>query len=119
MNLKQSDLLALALFLAASIVIGFVQLTYPTSLTVLIWKTPDIKVSNSTTSADLNTATYEELLSIPDINSELAERILSYRDEHGSFENLEELRHIEGIDAKFLEKLKVYLHVRATKEKQN
>lgn len=56
----------------------------------------------------LNEASMEDLLSVPGIGQKLASRILSYREEKGKFQNLEELMLIKGIkENKFL-KLKSY-----------
>ena len=46
---------------------------------------------------DLNTAPAEELAKLPGIGEALAERIVSYREEHGPFETVEELMEVSGI----------------------
>ncbi|HEX6501441.1 MAG TPA: ComEA family DNA-binding protein [Micromonosporaceae bacterium] len=51
---------------------------------------------------NLNTATSAQLDSLPGIGPALAQRILDYRREHGPFNSVDDLRHVEGIgDAKF------------------
>jgi comEA protein len=55
---------------------------------------------------DLNTATRDELLSLPGIGESIAEQILIYRDEHGGFTSVDQLRKIKGIGIKKLEKLR-------------
>ena len=47
---------------------------------------------------DLNSAAIEQLNRLPGINDELAGRIVSYRDEHGPFGSLDDLRHVAGIN---------------------
>jgi competence ComEA-like helix-hairpin-helix protein len=47
---------------------------------------------------DLNSAALEQLDRLPGINDELAGRIVSYRDEHGPFGSLDDLRHVAGIN---------------------
>jgi competence protein ComEA len=57
---------------------------------------------------DLNTATYDELLSVRGIGPALAARILAYRTDRGSFSRIEELLEVEGIGAKSLSLLRKY-----------
>jgi competence protein ComEA len=51
---------------------------------------------------NLNTATAAELQTLPGIGEVLAQRIIEYRDRHGGFRAVADLRQVEGIgDAKF------------------
>ncbi|MGI5236533.1 helix-hairpin-helix domain-containing protein [Dactylosporangium sp. CA-139066] len=51
---------------------------------------------------NLNTATTAELQTLPGIGEVLAQRIVEYRDRHGGFRAVTDLRQVEGIgDAKF------------------
>ena len=54
----------------------------------------------------LNTATLDQLNSLPGIGSAKASAILDYRKEHGSFRDVEELRQVKGIGDKLYEKIK-------------
>jgi len=61
---------------------------------------------------DLNTATREQLMTLPGIGPTLAERILADREENGAFATVNDLTRIRGIKGKTLEKLLPFLVVR-------
>ncbi|MCR4337099.1 MAG: helix-hairpin-helix domain-containing protein [Candidatus Omnitrophica bacterium] len=54
---------------------------------------------------DLNTASFEELLKVPYIGRRSAERIIRYRMQRGAFKKVEDLRFVEGINEKLLERI--------------
>lgn len=54
---------------------------------------------------DLNTATQEQLESLPGVGPVMAGAILTWREEHGSFSSVEELQEISGIGPKTFTKL--------------
>jgi len=58
---------------------------------------------------DLNRATAEDLEAIPGLGPALAKRIVEYRQAHGPFKQVEDLREVSGIGPQNLEKLKPYL----------
>jgi competence protein ComEA len=60
---------------------------------------------------NLNTATMEELVALPGIGPAKAQAILDYRNAHGAFKSIEELKDVKGIGAKRFEKLKSELSV--------
>ena len=60
---------------------------------------------------DLNTATEEQLISLPGIGEELAGRIIAYRDEVGAFVSVDELLNVKGIGEKKLADIRPYLYV--------
>lgn len=60
---------------------------------------------------NLNTATKEELESLPGIGSSKAEAILQDRQENGPFASSEELTRVSGIGQKTLESLRSYIIV--------
>lgn len=60
---------------------------------------------------DLNTASIEELETLPGIGSILAQRIVSYREMVGGFSNLEELMLVNGIGTGIYEQISPYLFI--------
>ncbi len=55
---------------------------------------------------NINTATQEELETLPDIGEVLARRILDYRAAHGSFTAAEDLLEVAGIGEKRLDEIR-------------
>jgi hypothetical protein len=74
MNLKQSDWIILAFFLAGALAWALGQLPRPAPLTIRIWQPPTIKVTGPLNPTDLNTATYDELVASPGIGREQEEQ---------------------------------------------
>jgi len=58
---------------------------------------------------NINTATMDELKAHPYIRYNLARVIINYREQHGFFATVEDLKKITAIDAMQYEKLKAYL----------
>ncbi len=58
---------------------------------------------------DINTATASELTEIKGVGEVLANRIVEYRQAHGTFKSLEELEQVKGVGSKKLEKIKPYI----------
>ncbi len=55
---------------------------------------------------NLNTASAEELTSLPKIGPVTAERIIRYREEFGNFSDVDELNNVKGIGEKTIEGLR-------------
>lgn len=55
---------------------------------------------------NLNSATLEDLMTLPKIGEVTANRIIEYRATHGGFISIEELINVKGIGAKTLERIK-------------
>jgi competence protein ComEA len=58
---------------------------------------------------NINTAAIEELSKLPGIGATYAGRIIGYRQEHGGFKNIEELKNVKGIGEKKFEKIKRFV----------
>jgi competence protein ComEA len=54
----------------------------------------------------INTATAEELDTLPGVGPSLAQRIIEYRDANGAFQNLDELDAVEGIGPSLLDEIR-------------
>ena len=55
---------------------------------------------------NINTASKEELLTIPGVGETKASAILAYREEHGGFSSIEELMNVQGIKESTFVKIK-------------
>ncbi|MDK9865456.1 helix-hairpin-helix domain-containing protein [Staphylococcus equorum] len=60
---------------------------------------------------NINSATEEELLTVPGIGPSKAKSIIEYREQNGAFESIEQLTEVKGIGAKTLEKLGSYFTI--------
>ena len=58
---------------------------------------------------NINTASAEELQTLPNIGVQMAQRIVNYREQHGKFASVEDLQNVKGIGAKRLEKLRPFV----------
>ena len=82
----------------------------------------DEKISNLTNSneqnsrdnkkVNINKASKEQLENLPGIGSALAERIITYRNENGKFNSIEDLKNVSGIGESKFESLKDYISVK-------
>jgi comEA protein len=62
-------------------------------------------------SININTATKEELLLLPGIGEQYADRIILSREDSGKFQTIEEIMRVRGIGKKTLEKIRPYITV--------
>lgn len=73
---------------------------------------PTFREAEAKKPLDLNAATVEELVRLPGIGEVLAARIVAYREEHGPFQKLEDLKRVSGIGGKVVEGIRNLVTVR-------
>lgn len=67
---------------------------------------PAKEISKKSDIIEINSATHEDLTSIPGIGPVLADRIIQYRENQGRFRSIEDLKNIKGIGQKKFDNLK-------------
>jgi len=60
---------------------------------------------------NINTASVEQLQTLPGVGQKLAARIVEYRQKSGSFKSTQELMNVKGLGEKNFEKLQGFLSV--------
>jgi competence protein ComEA len=58
---------------------------------------------------NLNTASVEQLATLPGVGEKLAARIVDYRQKAGAFKSVQELMNVKGIGERNLERIQPYL----------
>jgi competence protein ComEA len=64
-----------------------------------------------TAKVNLNTATVEQLTTLPGVGPKLAARIVEYRQKAGAFRSTQELINVRGVGEKNFSKIEAYLTV--------
>ena len=65
---------------------------------------------------ELNRATEEDLCALSGLGPKKAKEILQYREEHGAFTSIEQLKEIKGVSEKLLETWRPYLYIEGDDE---
>ena len=71
--------------------------------------TTESSVPNKPALLNINTASTEELQTLPNIGEQMAKRIIDYRTQHGNFASVDALQNVKGIGPKTLEKLSPFI----------
>lgn len=61
---------------------------------------------------NINTATVKEMMKLPGIGKKKAEAIIAFRKENGGFQDMNDLKKIEGIGKKTFEKIKEHIVIK-------
>ena len=69
----------------------------------------DTITNNDNKLININTATKEELESISGLGESKVNYIIAYREEHGAFTSIEEIKNVSGIGETLYEKIKIYI----------
>lgn len=67
---------------------------------------PPAESGGATELVNINTASLEELDSLPGIGPTIAQRIIDYREEHGGFQTVEDLLNVSGIGPSTFDQIK-------------
>ncbi len=68
--------------------------------------------TQKTVKLNINKASVQDLTRLPGIGPRTAERIVTYRKEHGPFKRIEEIMNVRGIGRKKFERIKSMITVR-------
>lgn len=68
-------------------------------------------LSQDSGKVNINTATKDELMTLPGIGESKAEAIIKYREEHGAFQSIEDITNISGIKEGVYNNIKEYIIV--------
>ena len=60
---------------------------------------------------NINTATAEEFNTLPGIGASKANNIINYRNEHGNFTDITQIKNVTGIGDSIYEQIKNYLTI--------
>ena len=71
----------------------------------------EVSKTDDSDKVNINTASKEELMTIPGIGEAKASAIVAYRKEHGDFSSIEEVKNVEGIKDGVYSKMKDYIEI--------
>jgi len=97
---EKTVLLILALVITAGSIVQFVFKEFPETKNIVNL----VDRNHFINKVDINSATKEELVSIPYIGEYTAANIIRYRDERGAFSSLDGIKEVKGIKDKNFKK---------------
>lgn len=62
---------------------------------------------------NINSASADEMASVPGLGEKKSQAIVKFREKHGPFARLEDLKKVDGIGDKLFEKIRQYVTVKA------
>ncbi len=104
----KSTYLSLGLALALALPLAAAGTDHPARTSKAVPKAPAHAIN-------LNTASATELMQLPHIGQQTAERIVLFRKEHGRFKRPEEVMNVKGVGETSFARLKPFLTVAAEK----
>ena len=78
-----------------------IAITFVAVAMMLTWIVPALAADQAR--VNINTADYEELMTLERVGESYAKRIVAYREKNGSFQKAEDLLLVRGIGPKILE----------------
>ncbi len=66
-------------------------------------------ISSSSSKININKASISELEKIPGVGPSTAQKIITYREEHGKFSTIDDIKNVSGIGSKKFENIKEYI----------
>lgn len=61
---------------------------------------------------NINTASAEEIAAVPGLGEKKSQAIIKFREKHGAFARIEDLKRVDGIGDKLFEKIRPYVVVK-------
>ncbi|MBF0478319.1 MAG: helix-hairpin-helix domain-containing protein [Candidatus Omnitrophica bacterium] len=104
---------SVTLIVVCGVIIGGSVLQFVSTHFPYQWRQLDFISGNKCfIKVNVNQATPEELDKVPNLGLSTAGRIVSYRNEHGPFKSIEEIKDIPDIRSKNFEEFQPYLEVK-------
>jgi comEA protein len=76
-----------------------------------VWAVPSFEEDTSAEKININSASVQELQTLPQIGAVVAQRIVDYREKNGKFSKIEEIMKVQGIGEKTFLKIKPLITV--------